>query len=140
MTPKFFRRMLFKCRPPEKWKAVRGYTNLHGLLRDQGLPARPTEFTTGPLRRFFDLALEPGLGASQRCRIVEHARHWAQLARDEFGDQNEALVSGIHDEIARLKALGAGGHWVAKVFKGDALHHSAPAFPDEDRAGTRDNG
>jgi hypothetical protein len=131
--PRFLRRALFRRRSAEKWKAVRTYNELHGLLWDYGLPASPGEFALGPLRRFFDLALEPGLSAGERCRILEHARLWAGRASATFLDPVAAttLAVGIQAELHRLAAMGSVGRWVVEVFEGDASHHAAPAFPDQ---------
>lgn len=133
MIPGPLRRLLFKIRTVEKWHSVRGYNELHRLLWNYGLPASPRVFTVGPLRRFFDLALEPGLSAGQMCRITEHARHWTQTARIRFSDPvaADALSKGIDAELDRLDTMGANGRWVVAVFEGDATHHAAPAYPGE---------
>lgn len=127
------RGLLFRIRPAEKWRGVTSYNALHRLLCDHGLPGSPHAFTTGPLRRFFDLALEPGQSAGQRCRIVEHARHWAEMARDGFADPfaADALSIAVDAELDRLVGMGANGRWVVAVFEGDASHHAAPAYPGE---------
>jgi hypothetical protein len=127
------KRLLFRLRPVEKWQGAEGYNALHRLLSSYGLPASPGDFAIGPLRRFFDLALEPGLSDGQRCRIIEHARHWARGARETFSDPAaaDALSRAIDAEMVRLDAMGATGRWVISVFEGDATHHAAPAFPDE---------
>lgn len=131
--PKFLRRALFTRRSAEKWKAVSSYNELHHLLWDYGLPSSPAEFASGPLRRLFDLALEPGLSAGERCRILEHARLWAGRASASFLDPVAAttLAVEIQAELRRVAAMGAVGRWVVDVFEGDASHHAAPAFPDE---------
>jgi hypothetical protein len=133
MIPKFVHRWLFRLRPAEKWTSVPSYNDLHGLLWNYGVPASPAEFASGPLRRFFDLALAPGLSDGQRCRIVEHARSWASRARAQFREPAAAaeLASAIGGETARLTAMGAPGRWVVDVFEGDHTHHAAPAFPDD---------
>lgn len=133
MIPKFVRRGLFRLRSAEKWNAVRGYNGLHGLLSDYGLPASPGEFAAGPLRRFFDLALAPGLSGGERCRILEHARCWDSRAQAHYKDPSAAaaLASAISDETARLTAMGPAGQWVVEVFEGDHTHHAAPPFPIE---------
>ena len=129
---KSLRRLLFRLRPVEKWHGVRGYNELHRLLSDCGLPASGGDFAVGPLRRFFDLALEPGLSEGQRCRIIEHARHWSRQAREKFSypAAGDALSQAIDAEMARLFAIGVSGGWVISVFEGDATHHAAPPFPD----------
>lgn len=131
--PRALRWLLFRIRPVEKWQGVPDYNELHRLLAIHGLPTSPRDFTIGPLRRFFELALEPGQGAGQRCRIVEHARHWARKAQDHFSDpaSADALSNELDAEMARLGARGANGRWVVTVFKGDASHHAAPAFPGD---------
>lgn len=130
---KSLRRLLFRLRPVEKCHGVAGYNELHRLLSNYGLPASPRDFTVGPLRRFFDLALEPGLSDGQRCRIIEHARHWARQARDRFSDPvaAAALSKAIDAEVDRLDAMGVNGRWVFAVFEGDASHHAAPAYPGD---------
>lgn len=133
MISKSLRRLLFRIRPVEKWHGVRSYDELHRLLCNCGLPASPLDFTTGPLRRFFDLALEPELSDGQRCRIIEHARHWARKAQDGFSNPVAAAVlsKAIDAEVDRLDAMGVNGRWVLAVFEGDASHHAAPAYPGE---------
>lgn len=131
LAPKTWPTLIFRLRPIGKWHAIRGYHELHCALSAHGLPSRPQDFTAGPLRRFFDLALLPCQSAGLRCRILEHAKHWAYRAGIEFSDEVEAvaLASGIQTEIVRLGALGPGGKWVIAVFEGDYTHHAAPAFP-----------
>lgn len=125
------RRFLFRCRSAEKWKAVGSYSELNRVLRQYGLPATPLEFASGPLRRFFDLALEPSLSAGQRCRIIEFARQWASEAQGKFREpqQAEALLTAVQDETARLIAVGECGAWVLSVFESNQTHHAAPAYP-----------
>ena len=131
MIPKFVRRILFGLRSAKKWTAVEGYNHLHGLLWDYGLPPSPGEFARGPLRTFFEFSLAPGLGPGERCRILEHARLWADRARDAYSAPAAAAAfsAAIGDETARLTAMGAQGRWVAEVFEGDDTHHAAPLFP-----------
>lgn len=133
MVGKAIRRLLFKFRSADKWHAVEGYNELHGLLWRYGLPSVPSEFAEGPLRKFFQLALEPGQSAAQRCRILEHARHWAGRARDSFSDARTAaeLSAAIAEQVDRVNDIGPSGEWVVKVFQGNALHHAAPVFPDD---------
>lgn len=130
---KLWRTLAFRLRPIGKWHAIAGYHELHRVLSAHGLPSRPQDFTAGPLRRFFDLALLPRQSAGLRCRILEHGRHWAYRAGVEFSDDAEALAlaDGIRSEIRRLAALGPAGRWVITVFEGDYTHHAAPEFPDQ---------
>lgn len=133
MISKSLRLLLFSVRPVKKWHGVRSYDELHRLLCNCGLPASPRDFTTGPLRRFFDLALEPGRSDGQRCRVIEHARHWLRKARDRFSNPvaADALSKAINAELDRLEAMGANGRWVVAVFESDASHHAAPPYPGE---------
>lgn len=128
-----FKRLMFRRRPVDKWHAVQGYNELHRLLVNYGLPASSRDFTIGPLRRFFDLALEPDLSGGESCRIIEHARYWAQRARDSYLEPaaGDTLSKKIEAEVNRLAAMGARGRWVISVFDGDATHHAAPPFPSE---------
>lgn len=116
MIPNFVRRIRFRLRSAKKWTAVQGYNHLHGLLWDYGLPPSPGEFASGPLRTFFELALAPGLGPGERCRILEHARLWADRARDAYSAPAAAAAfgrnrrrDGAADGDGRAGALGRRG-------------------------------
>ena len=110
------------------WKKVSDYEELCETVSDVWSLLRPDEVLDGALRRLLEMSLDDTLGAGERARIAELARHWTQRFLEDAGEGSPEAAARKAKADALVRSFYAEGTphaWLMEVYEGGVGRHGA---------------